>query len=126
MNTKHQVQTGLQIFGETERCSREHADSIWRAIFAQLALAHNHGALLLWQHTLRPSWGRSTLEQVPASVPVFSKSLARIASYLKAIKLWYGEARKRPFATLCNLVMVLYVLGAIALGVALLIYTFSQ
>ena len=125
MNREQEVQTGLQIFAETEPCAREDAGSIWHVIFA-LALVHNHGALLLWHQTLRPYWGGSTVEQTPASVPVFSKLLAKIGDYLKAIKLWYGDEGKKLFATLCSVVMILYILCAIALAVALLVYTLSR
>jgi hypothetical protein len=126
MNRKHQVQTGLQIFAETEPRSREDAGSVWRAIFAQLALVHNHGVLVLWQHTLRPSWGGSIVEQTPASIPTLSKLLARIVSYLRDLKWWYRDGGKKLFATLCSIAMVLYILGAIALAAALLIYTLSH
>jgi hypothetical protein len=126
MNREKDVQTGLQIFAETEPCAREDAGSIWHVILARLALVHNHGALLLWPQTLRPYWGGSRVEQAPASVPVFSKLLAKISGYLKAIKLWYGDGGKKLFGTLCNIVMILYVLGAIALAVALLVYTLSR
>jgi hypothetical protein len=126
MNRKHRVQTGLQIFAETEPCSREDAGSVWREIFDQIAWAHNHGALMLWPHTLRPNWGGSTVEQTSVSVPGLSKLLARIVGSLKAINLRHGDGGKNLFATLCRIVIVLYVLGAIALAVALLIYTLSH
>jgi hypothetical protein len=98
---------------------------VWRAIFAQLAFVHNHGALVLLRHTLQPTWSGSTFEQAPASAPASSKLLARIVSCLNLIRSWYGDAGKKLFATLCTIVMVLYVLFAFALGVALLVYTFS-
>ena len=126
MKREQEVQTGLQIFAETGPCAREDAGSVWHVIFAQLALVHNHGALLLWHQTLRPYWGGSTVEQTPVSAPVFSELLAKIGEYLKAIKLWYGDGGKKLFATLCSIVMILYVLGAIALAVALLVYTLTR
>ena len=128
MNSKHHVQTGLQIFAGTEPCSREDADSkrrVWPAIF-QLAFTQNHGATVLLGHPLQPNWSGSTSEEAPANASEFSESLARIAGRLKATTSWDRVTGKKLIGTLCSIVMLLYVLGAIALGVALLLYTFTQ
>jgi hypothetical protein len=128
MKRKHHVQTGLQIFAETEPCSREDADSKRRvcpAIF-QLAFAQNHGASVLLGHTLQPSWGGSTFEEAPANASEFSESLAKIAGRLKATTSWDRVTGKKLSGRLCTIVMLLYVLGAIGLGVALLLYTFTR
>ena len=66
------------------------------------------------------------LRKHPANASEFSESLARRAGRLKATTSWDRVTGKKLIGTLCSIVMLLYVLGAIALGVALLLYTFTQ
>jgi hypothetical protein len=98
MNRKHHVQTGLQ----------------------------NHVPLVLLRQIVQPTWGAFTFEAAPARAPGFNALKARIARLLKTIKSWYRVTGQKPIATLCTVAMFVYVLGAIALGVALLFYTFTR